>query len=114
MVGSEVVGDTVGDSVGSEVVGPLDGEVVGSEVVGEVDGDVVGSDVVGEAVGSEVVGVCVGDSVASLVQCRFSGIGLTESHQIQFQWPVRVDHSGNTKGNHDHRSGFWCHDGDHR
>ena len=58
-------GARVGDNVGIRVVGADDGtEVVGSEVVGETVGDLVGSDVVGEidgeAVGSEVVGDTLG------------------------------------------------------
>ena len=62
-VGSDVVGESVGDAVGSEVVG----DAVGSDVVGDSDGDVVGSEVVGDTVGSEVVGDSVGDVVGSEV-----------------------------------------------
>ena len=37
-LGSDVVGDTDGETVGSEVVGDTEGETVGSEVVSDTDG----------------------------------------------------------------------------
>ena len=53
LLGSEVVGEIVGDVVGIQLVGL--GEVVGSEVAG----DAVGSELVGEIAG-DVVGVRTG------------------------------------------------------
>lgn len=67
MVGADVVGDTVGEVVGVDVIGDTVGEMVGFELIGEVVGDAVGLEVVGEvvgdAVGPEVVGEMVGDAV---------------------------------------------------
>ena len=52
LLGSEVVGEIVGDAVGIQLAGL--GEVVGSEVVGDIAGDAVGSELIGEIDGDVV------------------------------------------------------------
>ena len=72
-MGSENVGEVVGEVVGSEVVGAEVGDMVGSELVGEPVGDTVGSEVVGASVGDVVGDPAVGDTEGTAVGAEDDG-----------------------------------------
>ena len=66
-VGSDEVGDPLGNALGCDTVGAEVGTKVGTDEVGDTLGEVVGSEVVGTPVGTEV-GLCdVGDKLGDEV-----------------------------------------------